>query len=119
MFEIVVSLSGDSDKREIDEYQDKNNGRGSSTDSSSSDSGSTDEQYQFGVPEVPLEVLQEELRWKVASGLSVGSSTSTLASIPSSSEEEDILYCCAVGVPSKIGEKRLTLLGENIKFQMK
>ena len=48
MSKIVVSLSGDSDKREIDEYQNKSNGGGSSSDSSSSggssnsDNGSTD-----------------------------------------------------------------------------
>ena len=58
MSEIVFSLSSDNDKREIDEYQNKSNGGDSSSDSSgSSDSGSTDEQYSFGVPRSPLEVL--------------------------------------------------------------
>ena len=62
MSKIVVSLSGDSDKREIDEYQNESNGGGSSSDSSStgsssSDNGSTDEQYSSKVLGVPLEVL--------------------------------------------------------------
>jgi len=58
MSEIVVSLSGDSDEREINEYQDKSIGGDSSGDSSSSDSGSSNEQYLSGVPRVPLKVLQ-------------------------------------------------------------
>ena len=51
-------MSIDNDEREIDESQKKSNGGDSSSDSSgSSDSGSTDEQYSFGVPRIPLEVL--------------------------------------------------------------
>ena len=42
----------------------------------------------------------------MALGLSTGPPTSTPASIPSSSEKEEILYCCTVGIPSKIDEKR-------------
>ena len=45
----------------------------------------------------------------MASGSSVGPSTSTQPSIPSPSEE-DILYCCTVGIPSEIKEKRLCSL---------
>ena len=79
-----MSLSSDGDEREIDEYQDDSN--------SSSDSGSKDERYSSGVPEVPLKVLQEELRQRVASRSSAGPSTSAPTSTPSPSEE-DFLYC--------------------------
>ena len=94
-----MSLSSDRDEREIDEYHDKSNGSGSS----SCNSGSTDEQYSFGVPRIPLEVLQKELRQKTA----FGSFTGLSPSIPSPSKEEDILYCYAIGIPSEIEEKRL------------
>ena len=87
-----MSLSSDRDEREIDEYHDESNNSGSS----SGESSSSGEQYLFGVP---LEVFQEELRQRMASRSSVGPSTSVPSSIPSLSEEEDILYCCVVGIP--------------------
>ena len=67
---------------------------------------SLDEHYSSGVP---LEVLQEELRQRTALSSSAGPSFCVPASIPSSSKEEekDILYCCTVGVPSRIDEKKL------------
>ena len=34
-------------------------------------------------------------------------STSVLASIPSLSKEKDILYCCTVGIPLRMEEKKL------------
>ena len=46
-----MSSSSDKDKREIDKYHDKSNNS-----DSSSDSGSTNEQYSSRVPKVPLEV---------------------------------------------------------------
>lgn len=72
MDEIVVSSSSDRDEREIDKYQDESN----NSDNSSSGSDSTDEQYSSGVPRVPLEVLQEELRQRAASRSSTSPSTS-------------------------------------------
>ena len=41
------------------------------------------------------------------SGSSISPSSRVLASIPSSSDDEDILYCYAVGVLSRIDEKKL------------
>ena len=43
---------------------------------------------------------------RAASGSSVGPSTNAPPSIPSPSEEEDILYYCDVGVSSKIYKKK-------------
>lgn len=70
----------------------------------------TDKQYSSGVPGVPLKVLQEEMRTRATSGSFAGLSTSAPSSIPSSSEEEEILYCCAVGVSSRTDKKKLTSL---------
>ena len=61
MSEIVVSSSSNSVDKEIDEYNDTTSYSGSSSGSSRSSSGrnTINEQYTFGVPGVPLEVLQE------------------------------------------------------------
>ena len=73
MTAIVMSSSSDRDEREIDENHDESNTSDSSSDSgsscSSSEGNTTDKQYSFGVPRVPLEVLQEEMRTRVAFGL--------------------------------------------------
>ena len=77
MSEIIVSSSSNSDNWEIDEYHDSSSDSGSSgSNSSSSGSNSsggntTDEQYTSGVPMVLLEVLQEELRTRMASRIMV------------------------------------------------
>ena len=77
MSEIIVSSSSNSDNWEIDEYHDSFSDSGSSgSNSSSSGSNSsggntTDKQYTSGVPMVPLEVLQEELRTRMASRIMV------------------------------------------------
>ncbi|KAL4607506.1 hypothetical protein ACB092_09G179500 [Castanea dentata] len=115
MSEIIVSSSSNSDNREIDEYHDSTCDSGSSSSNSSRSSGSnssggntTDEQYMFGVHGVPLEVLQEELRTRMASRSHVGTSTSTpLSTTP---DEVETVYSCAIGVPSKTDERRLTSL---------
>ena len=64
MSEIIVSLSSNSDNREINEYHDSTSDSSSSSNNGSRSSGSssnggntTDEQYTFEVPGVPLEVL--------------------------------------------------------------
>ena len=119
MAKIVVSSSSDRDEREIDEYHDKGNSSGSSSESSGSESGLTDKQYSYGVPGVPLEVLQKEMRRRVASGSSASPSISVQPSIPSPSEMVDIIYSCSVGVSSKIDEMRLYMLRANIKFLTK
>lgn len=113
MAEIMVSSSSDKDARTIDEYHDENNTSGSNSDSDSSCSSSnvgntTDKQYSSGVPRVPLEILQEKMRTRVASGSSVVPSTS--APLFASSSEEENLYCCAIGIPSKIDKKKLNSL---------
>jgi len=111
MSEIVVSSSSNSDDREIDEYHDSNI-RGSSSDNSSSSSSSggntMDEEYTSGVPRIPLDVLQEEMRSRMAFGSLA--STSTNVSLSPSSSEEETLYSCAVGIPSKTDEKKLISL---------
>ena len=68
MFEVVVSLSSYSVNKTIDEYHDFISYSGSSSNSSSS-GNTTDEEYTSGVPGVPLEVLQEQLRTRTAFGL--------------------------------------------------
>ena len=81
MFEIIVSLSSNSVEREIDEYHDSgSSGSSSSRDSNSKSSSSgvgntTNEQYLSGVLGVPLEILQEDMRIRMAFGSLVGTST--------------------------------------------
>ena len=106
-----MSSSSNRDEKEIDEYHDKSSDSGSSTesDSSSSESNSTNKQYSSSVPRVPLEVLQEEMRKRATSMLSAGLSTSAQPSSPFPSKE-DILYYCAMDIPSKIDENRLYML---------
>ena len=105
-----MSLSND--KREIDEYQDESN----KNESSSSDSDSTNKQYSFGVPRVPLKVLQEEMRKRETFRSSADPSTNAQLSTHSPNEEEDILYCYAMDIPFKIDEKRLYTLRD--KYQI-
>ena len=85
MSKAVISSSSISDNREIDKYHDNtsdsgsnsNNGNKSNSSSSSSSGGNTtDEQYTFGVPGVPLEVLLEVLRTRATSQLQADTSTS-------------------------------------------
>ena len=115
MSEIVVSSSSNSNNREIDEYHDSTSDSSSSSSNSSRSNGrgssegnTTNEQYSFRVPGVPLEVLQEELRTGVTSESHVGTSTNAPSS--TTPAEVEIFYSCAVGVPSKSEERRLTSL---------
>ena len=109
MSEIVVSSSNNSVDKAIDEYRDSSYS-GSNSNGSNGSSGNsgntTDKEYTSGVPGVPLEVLQEQLRTRATFGVG------TLTSIPSSPplDEEETMYSCAVGIPFKIDEKRLTTL---------
>ena len=70
MSKIVVSSSSNSIDKAIDEYHDSTSYSGSSSSNSNNSSGgnTTDEGYTSGVPRVPLEVLQEQLRMKATSG---------------------------------------------------
>ena len=69
-----MSSSSNSDERETNEYHDESSSSGSSISDSSSNSSNnngrktTDEQYLSRVPGVPLEVLQEEMMMRMASG---------------------------------------------------
>jgi len=106
MSEVTVSSSSNSVDKAIDEYHGSTNYSGSNSSSSSSSGNTTDEEYTFGVPEVPLEVFQERLRMRVASG--AGTSTN----VPSSPslDKVETLYNYVVGIPSKTYERRLTTL---------
>ena len=112
MFEIVLSLSSNSIDKAIEEYYDTSfSGSTSDSNSSSGNSSSggntTDEEYTFGVLEIPLEVFQEQYKTKATSGSGAGTS-----SAPSSTplDEVETVYSCAVGIHSKIDEKRLASL---------
>ncbi|KAK9995437.1 hypothetical protein SO802_020123 [Lithocarpus litseifolius] len=93
MSKVVVSSSSNSVDKAIDEYHDSTSYSGSSSNNSSS--GNTmNEEYTSGVPGVPLEVFQEHLRTRVASG--AGTSTSIPSSPPL--DEVETIYSCAAGV---------------------
>ena len=109
MSENIISSFSNSTDKTIDKYHDTTSYSGSSSSSNNSSGGnSTDEGYTSGVPGVPLEVIQEQLRKRAASGSHVGTSTS----VPPSSllDEEETVYSCAIGVNSKTNEQRLNNL---------
>ena len=110
MFETIIFSSSNSIEKAIDEYHDtiSYSGSSSSTSHSSSGGNTMDEEYTSSVPEVPLEVLQEQLRKKVAFGSQAGTSTSVPLSSPL--DEVETVYSCAVGVPSKTNEQILNNL---------
>ena len=107
MSEVVVSSSSNSVDKAIDKYHDSTSYSGSSS-SSSSNGNTMDKVYTSGVPGVPLEVFQEHLRTRVASGSQVGTSTSIPSSLPL--DEVETVYSCVMGIPSKTDERRLTTL---------
>ena len=105
MSKVVLSSPSNSVDEAIDEYHDSSSYSGFSSDSRSSDS-SMDEGYTTVVPRFPFEVIQEQLRTRVASG------AGTSMSIPSSppSDEVETVYSCAIGIPSKTDDRKLGLL---------
>ena len=107
MSEVVVSSSSNSVDKAIKKYHDSTSYSGSSS-SSSSNGNTMDKVYTSGVPGVPLEVFQEHLRMRVASGSQVGTSTSIPSSPPL--DEVETVYSCVVGIPSKTNERRLVVL---------
>ena len=82
MSKVVVSSSSNSVDKAIDEYHDSISYSGSSSSSSSSSSSCSsssssgwntmNEEYTSGVLGVPLEVFQEHIRMRVASGSRAG-----------------------------------------------
>ena len=106
MSETVISSSSDSTEKAIDEYYDTTSNSGSSNSSHSSEESSTDEEYTSGVPGLPLEVIQEQLR--KASGSQVGTSSNVPPSSPL--DEEETVYSCAVSIHSKTSKQRLNNL---------
>ena len=95
---VSISSSDDSTDKAIDEYYDSSDN--SSVRSSHSDEeSSSDEGYTSGVPGLPLEVVQEQLR--KASGSQAGMSSSAPLSSP---VDEETVYSCAVGIHSKTNE---------------
>ena len=107
---IVLSSSSDSVDKAIDEYSDHSSFSGSSDSNSSSGSsseGNTTDEYIFGVPGVPLEVLQEGLKTRFESGSQAGTSA------PSSTvqdEDEEVVYNYAIGIDSKTDDRKIELL---------
>ena len=110
MFETVVSSSSNITDKAIDKYHDSTSYSGSSSSTSNSSSGAntTSEEYMSGVPGVPLEVLQEQLRTRAASVSRADTSTSVPPSILL--DEVEIVYSCAISILSKTSEQRLTSL---------
>ena len=90
MFEIMLSSSSDSN----------------SSDSDSSSEGNTTDEYESGVLGLPLEVIQEGLRMRYESGSKAGMSA------PSSTDKDEVevVYSCAIGVVSKMDDRKLDLL---------
>ena len=74
MSETVLSSSSNSLGKAIDEYHDPSSFSGSSdSNNSTSSRGNTTDEYVFGVPGVPLEVLQG-LKTRSESGSQAGTS---------------------------------------------
>ena len=90
MFEIMLSSSSDSN----------------SSDSDSSSEGNTTDEYESGVLGLPLEVIQEGLRMRYESGSKAGMS----ASSSTDKDEVEVVYSCAIGVVSKMDDRKLDLL---------
>ena len=90
MFEIMLSSSSDSN----------------SSDSDSNSEGNTTDEYESGVLGLPLEVIQEGLRMRYESGSKAGMSA------PSSTDKDEVevVYSCAIGVVSKMDDRKLDLL---------
>ena len=110
MFEIVLSSSSDNVDKAIDEYTDPSSFSGSS-DSNSSGSGSSNEgntmnEYESGVPGLPLEVVQEGLKARSESGSKAGTS----APLSTDKDEVEVVYICAIGVVLKTDDRKLDLL---------
>ena len=112
MSKIVLSSSSDSVDKAISEYTNPSSFSGSS-DSNSSGSGSgsssegnTTNEYESGVPGLPLEVVQEGLRTRPE----LGSKAGTSAPSSTDKDEVEIVYSYAIGVVSKTVNRKIELL---------
>ena len=106
MSQTIISSSSDSTEKVIDEYYDTTSNGSSSNNSHGSGESSTDKGYTFGVPELPLEVILEQIR--KASGSKAG--TSSNVPLFSPLDKEETVYSYAIGVHSKTNEQRLNNL---------
>ena len=106
MSETIVPSSSNSTEKAIDEYYDSTSDNSSDNSSHSNEGSSSDEGYTSGVPGLPLEVVQEQLR--KASGSQAGVSSSVPPFSPLN--EEETVYSYAVGIHSKTSEQRLSNL---------
>ena len=106
MSEIVVPSSSNSTEKAIDEYYDSTSDNSSDNSSHSSEGSSSDEGYTSGIPGLPLEVVQEQLR------KAFGSQAGVSSSVPPSGplDEEETVYSCTIGIHSKTNEQRLSNL---------
>ena len=106
MSKTIICSSSNSTEKAINEYYDTTSDSGSSNSSHSSKGSFKDEGYTSGVPGLPLEVIQEQLR--KAFGSQAGTQSSVLSFNPL--DEEEIVYSCAVGIHSKTNKQRLNNL---------
>ena len=106
MSEISIPSSSDSIEKAIDKYYDSSSDNSSNYSSYSNEESSSNEGYTSGVPGLPLEVIQEQLR------KAFGSQAGISSSVPPSSplDDEETVYSCAIGVHSKTNEQRLSNL---------
>ena len=106
MSEIAIPSSSDSTEKGIDEYYDSTSDNSSNNSSHSNEGSSSDKGYTSGVPGLPLEVVQEQLRKASSSQAGVSSN------VPPSSplDEEETVYSYAVGIHSKTSEQRFSNL---------
>ena len=112
MSEIVLSSSSDNVDKVIDEYTDPSSFSGfsdsnsSGSGSGSSSEGNTTNEYESGVPGLPLEVVQEGLKTRFESGSKAGMSA------PSSIDKDEVkvVYSCTIGVASKTDDRKIELL---------
>ena len=102
----VAFSSTDSIDRAIDEYCEDSSDRFSSSSTSDSSGGSTDESYSSGAPRFPIEIIQEQLRR--ASGSQADSPSNVPPSNPT--DKEETVFSWVVGFHSKTDEQRLNNL---------
>ena len=100
MSKTIVPSSSDSTEKAIDEYYNSTSDNSSDNSSHSNERSSSNEGYTFGVPGLPLEVIQEQLR------KAFGSQADVSSSVPPSNplDEEETIYSYAVGIHSKTSE---------------
>ena len=111
MSEISIPSFGDSTEKAIDEYYDSSSDNSSDNSSHSKEVSSSDEGYTSGVPGLPLEVVQEQL--KKASSSQAGVSSSVPLSNPLDEEETSIVVQL-VFIPKQVN-KGLAILGSGTR----